>query len=1343
MVGIGAAYHLDAQYYWVGNGGDWSDFANHWATTSGGSTFHTSAPTVNDDVFFDANSFSSSGQTVTLDINGFAANLNFTGVTNTPTLAAGVTRTLTVANDLTFVSAMSLTFTGKIVFTNGTNVAVELGNAAKTIPDLEFPNAAVSVVINTGTTTNLVDRVTFGNITLSTDGVELTIETSGTNSNTKTFANINLPNNCIYNISGPNASNFGDANRVIYTGDISVGDNGDGRFRGQYMEFQGNLTFGTSNECQWGQRAEFTGSTFTIGGSSGNDFLFSNDVLCSNNFNINGNTTMEFIHETTLTGNLTVAASADLTITTASNGDSGFNLSGTTTLNNSSSLEAGDPGNSAPFSFSDIICNESVTLVFQNGDETVSLTNLTIGSFNIVEFNHANDSKGGTVFSGNLVSSGDCADWRILRSTSDGDQANLSFSSAQNVGGNFIVDLNVSGATFTDTNGVNDGNNTGITFTSDHIPTTYYWRSINSGNWSNTSSWSTSSGGAAGFCVPGPADDVIFDANSFSGASPTFTMNLDQAFANNMSWSAVSTAATWEGGSGNELIVFGNFTMDADITNNFNGPVTFTMLSTGTNTVQMNGGTFNGDVEFDYSGGTWNLQDDMDINGDNSNLSVTNGTLNAGANHITLENNWTISSGAVFNAGTGSVTFDGRDTSGDQVVNPGGSAFYDLVIDRENRTSDDIVRLSAPMTVNNDLTLILGRLYDDGHQITGNATGTLSVADGDRLRLGTATASTSFPTNFLPVNISLSDNSRVEYHSQLDQNVAGNISYGRLHIQGGGSAFRNKTLLGPITVKRNMVIASYNNFLDNGFQVVGTVGRTFQMGSNTSYTIGTSTTTTQFPPNYDDIDLDPNSTIIYASGQDDNQVVKSLLGSGNTSYANLTLTNTSGTMRTKNLEGNINVRGDLTINTDNTLDVTSANNYTISLQGDLITNGTGGIDFRQNTVTLNGLTQQTMSYGGNTMSIYNLVINNASGAQVADNISIVSSGNIDFQNGIITPQGSEVITLQDGATVTSASDASFVDGVVEKVGNDPFTFPIGDGSFYRPITISAAGNSTDAFAAQYFATNPDGSFDTNAKEPSIDIVSTLEYWQLAVTNGTPTVDVTLSWRSNSGVDDPSSLTIAHWNGFLWEDYGNNGTTGDVTAGTITANNISSFSPITLGSTDLNNPLPVELISFQATLEGNRVQLDWATASELNNDYFMVQRSDDDFEWYDLGTVKGAGTTVERQSYTFEDTRPSFGLSYYRLKQVDLNGQFEYSPVRTVDLFSKENVRLFPNPVRNYLSIFATGTVSNVTITDLQGVVLYFNSQLEEKIPMSAFKEGVYRITFDHNGSVINEKIVVH
>ena len=97
------SFALCAQdYYWVGGTGNWSDYANHWATSSGGSSFHTQAPTSTDNVFFDANSFSSTSQVVTLDANGSCNNIDWTGVTNSPEFVANSGIDLNLNGSLTF-----------------------------------------------------------------------------------------------------------------------------------------------------------------------------------------------------------------------------------------------------------------------------------------------------------------------------------------------------------------------------------------------------------------------------------------------------------------------------------------------------------------------------------------------------------------------------------------------------------------------------------------------------------------------------------------------------------------------------------------------------------------------------------------------------------------------------------------------------------------------------------------------------------------------------------------------------------------------------------------------------------------------------------------------------------------------------------------------------------------------------------------------------------------------------------------------------------------------------------------------------------------------------------------
>lgn len=119
-------------------------------------------------------------------------------------------------------------------------------------------------------------------------------------------------------------------------------------------------------------------------------------------------------------------------------------------------------------------------------------------------------------------------------------------------------------------------------------------------------------------------------------------------------------------------------------------------------------------------------------------------------------------------------------------------------------------------------------------------------------------------------------------------------------------------------------------------------------------------------------------------------------------------------------------------------------------------------------------------------------------------------------------------------------------------------------------------------------------------------------------------------------------------------------------------------------------LPVELIDFTAKPVENSVFLNWKTASELNADRFEVERSKDGFTFEKIGEKQAAGTTTAQQSYSFIDENPLPGMNYYRLRQVDFDGAFEYSKVVSVDFQNlhefESPVRAYPNPVTDFLYI---------------------------------------------------------
>ncbi|GAB2529101.1 hypothetical protein GCM10027189_04880 [Rufibacter soli] len=131
------------------------------------------------------------------------------------------------------------------------------------------------------------------------------------------------------------------------------------------------------------------------------------------------------------------------------------------------------------------------------------------------------------------------------------------------------------------------------------------------------------------------------------------------------------------------------------------------------------------------------------------------------------------------------------------------------------------------------------------------------------------------------------------------------------------------------------------------------------------------------------------------------------------------------------------------------------------------------------------------------------------------------------------------------------------------------------------------------------------------------------------------------------------------------------------------------------------PLPVTLISFTAKAQKDGVLLNWATASEKDNAFFIVERSADGKSFSAVGKVAGAGNSTIKIDYTFLDAHALTGTAYYRLKQVDLDGKFEYSKVvavQTKAAVAGVSLKVFPNPTTGVVSLDLTSaTPASVTV----------------------------------------------
>lgn len=182
------------------------------------------------------------------------------------------------------------------------------------------------------------------------------------------------------------------------------------------------------------------------------------------------------------------------------------------------------------------------------------------------------------------------------------------------------------------------------------------------------------------------------------------------------------------------------------------------------------------------------------------------------------------------------------------------------------------------------------------------------------------------------------------------------------------------------------------------------------------------------------------------------------------------------------------------------------------------------------------------------------------------------------------------------------------------------------------------------------------------------------------------------------------------------------------------------------------PLPIELLTFDAKPVQNTVELKWSTASETNNDYFTIERSRDAVQFSTLAVVGGAGTSLEGNTYSNVDQQPYVGLSYYRLKQTDYDGNSTYSIIKTVEFnnMSSLNFDIVPNPSQSgEFNLHFNRPFEmelDLVIMDVTGKVVYN----EKLIPgngkvFSLQKElspGMYMLRIAGTETAITQKLIV-
>ncbi|MCK6606623.1 MAG: T9SS type A sorting domain-containing protein [Ignavibacteriaceae bacterium] len=367
--------------------------------------------------------------------------------------------------------------------------------------------------------------------------------------------------------------------------------------------------------------------------------------------------------------------------------------------------------------------------------------------------------------------------------------------------------------------------------------------------------------------------------------------------------------------------------------------------------------------------------------------------------------------------------------------------------------------------------------------------------------------------------------------------------------------------------------------------------------------------------------------------------------------------------------------------------------------------------------TYNGSSAQAT--GNGLTAANNLTINNSSGVTLSSSLSevagtlTVSSGDLDLNGNTITLGSSATLSETAGNTVKGTS------GVIQTTRTLNNLDAVNVAGLGATITTAANMGSTTIQRGHAARTG-------NGK------TSILRYYDIAPDNNTG-LNATLVFNYDeselNSKPEANLVLFRSTNGTDWTYRGGN---VDAGANTITLSGIDAFSIWTAGDSD--NPLPVELTSFTARMTGTNVKLNWATVSEIDNFGFEIERTlvteGQDNTFSKIGFVEGNGTVYTPKEYTWIDNtvnRP--GKYQYRLKQIDTDGDFEYSDAVEVVFEAPKSFELsqnYPNPFNPSTRIsFTVPADSRVKISVFNGV-----GELIKVLEDGIREAGYHSVVFD-------------
>ncbi len=441
--------------------------------------------------------------------------------------------------------------------------------------------------------------------------------------------------------------------------------------------------------------------------------------------------------------------------------------------------------------------------------------------------------------------------------------------------------------------------------------------------------------------------------------------------------------------------------------------------------------------------------------------------------------------------------------------------------------------------------------------------------------------------------------------------------------------------------------------------------------------------------------------------------------------------------------------------------------------GDFINNGS--FQFENGTVELKGNSRQYLG-GVSPIVVHDLVIENSStGGVMMSNKVIVENELKLLQGKIHTNDDTLFIQNSDAGALKGFNAQSYVVGNlarrVNNTGEHVYAFPLGNNgfnqNFFTEITthdlsatswITCSFHSLERYEPMLYQVYDDNLYYTFISEEGMWVI------QPDVQPAGGVYHLKLDIQNFSGLEDnrfgilkrPEGSGHEDWTAAFGKMHPPGGEGRTLEGGYALKYDLTSFSEFAIGG-DRGTVLPIVLDYFNARLiETNTVLLEWATHTQVNNDFFSLEKSSDGIHFTEFYRVKGKGNSSEHEAYKHLDEQPIPGISYYRLKQTDDDGSHEYFKMIAVQtpessIIEFFEVQVFPNPFNDELHIKFTGTEKGtiqVTLLDMSGKMYqsrmfeYFSNQDFVIRELSHLSRGVYLLLCQtENGSKQTVKVI--